>query len=646
MGDNLTHTLHFTFGPVQEFVSQARKTRDLWAGSYLLAYLAGMAMKAVIDKGGRIVFPETKGDHLIELIQNPSNATFENPATRVGSLPNRFTARIPEGVTGQACADAIKVAWGSIAAAVRKKIDPTGKVINDKLWYPQIANLWECQWVIGDQDHLMDQRKNMRCHFSAPEHGEKCSICGQREELSGASPPLRISAIKSWWKKNIRTETVTDLREGERLCAVCMTKRMLPTVARDVIGWDLSKYFPSTSFMAAVDWLAVLLDQAKSKPSLARCVNAYVEIVTSNIDEFTTEYHTRIPSLEKAAEEAKVNGGITCIDGNLFHAFAIEDDALGFKTDESAHHIKNGLKKLQSELKDTISRKCEATPFYAILLMDGDGMGRLIAGRSAQERAAISGALAEFTRQVPKIVSDRNGWLIYAGGDDVFALLPVDRALDCATCCRAAYQTAFGRLAPFVPKSQATISAAIEYAHMKTPLGPLVKDAHRLLDGTAKDATGRDAVACRVWKRGGPILTWAQPWEAVITPDGTIVGDVRKAFQNDSEDPDKFSSKFFYKLKELYDFTNENILSGESNIRDLLVAEYLATREHDWGDLVAEQIAERASQRIEKIMALCRVTRRVSELDQQGEPIAKIETSNRYLPDGALLVRFLSQKEV
>lgn len=29
-------TFHFTLGPVQGFVAQARRTRDFWAGSFLL----------------------------------------------------------------------------------------------------------------------------------------------------------------------------------------------------------------------------------------------------------------------------------------------------------------------------------------------------------------------------------------------------------------------------------------------------------------------------------------------------------------------------------------------------------------------------------------------------------------------------------
>lgn len=48
------HSLQFTFSPVQSFVAQARKTRDLWSGSYLLSYLAGAPMLPIRD---HVAFP-------------------------------------------------------------------------------------------------------------------------------------------------------------------------------------------------------------------------------------------------------------------------------------------------------------------------------------------------------------------------------------------------------------------------------------------------------------------------------------------------------------------------------------------------------------------------------------------------------------
>lgn len=42
--------LHFMIGPVQEFISQARRTRDFWAGSFLLSWLSGVAVREALKQ--------------------------------------------------------------------------------------------------------------------------------------------------------------------------------------------------------------------------------------------------------------------------------------------------------------------------------------------------------------------------------------------------------------------------------------------------------------------------------------------------------------------------------------------------------------------------------------------------------------------
>jgi len=73
------------------------------------------------------------------------------------------------------------------------------------------------------------------------------------------------------------------------------------------------------------------------------------------------------------------------------------------------------------------------TPYFAILLADGDRMGATLAKlvREADLRA-VSRALADFTRRASAIVAENYGVTVFAGGDDVLAFLPVDTALRCA----------------------------------------------------------------------------------------------------------------------------------------------------------------------------------------------------------------------
>jgi CRISPR-associated protein Cmr2 len=52
----MRNLLLFTIGPVQSFISQARKTQDLYAGSKLLSVLIGEAIKFVGEDN--MIFPK------------------------------------------------------------------------------------------------------------------------------------------------------------------------------------------------------------------------------------------------------------------------------------------------------------------------------------------------------------------------------------------------------------------------------------------------------------------------------------------------------------------------------------------------------------------------------------------------------------
>lgn len=58
--------LLFQIGPVQDFIAQARSTRDLWSGSYLLSWMMAHVMQIITDRLGPdcIVFPSLRGQPL------------------------------------------------------------------------------------------------------------------------------------------------------------------------------------------------------------------------------------------------------------------------------------------------------------------------------------------------------------------------------------------------------------------------------------------------------------------------------------------------------------------------------------------------------------------------------------------------------
>ena len=643
-------SLHYTLTPVQAFVSQARRTRDLWAGSYLLSYLVGKAMKD--NDPEQIIFPDTRNDALIRCISGKASKDEAHLASRLGSVPNRFTAKLITQ-TGDDYKDRIENNWVDIANAVKDYLQHRGLTFDQRLetlWNKQITGLWEHQWVVGEESYLLDQRKNLRNHYNASEEGEKCTICGEREELSPYQAPSP-TLMNEWWEETIRPKIhPLDLGQNERLCAVCLTKRLFPKVAKKAIGWNVPEFYPSTAYLSVIDWLITILKNAKEDRKLDSAITEFTNVASDvlHLPMEKAERYTFIQGIHSLLNELNnpAYKTFTDLDGDVFYLSSIQQESYELKGKDK-QEIKANRNKLIKSLKDLYNAAgSKPSPFYAILFMDGDGMGALLGNKTADEKLQISEALGNFTQKVPDIVKQHNGILTYAGGDDVFALMPVSTAMQCAMECRKAYQKAFVPIENIVRTEDATISAAIEYTHMNTALGIVVRDSHRLLDDIAKNKTGRDAIACRVWKRGGPILTWSQPWQLESHPMTTL-----ELFQQVFADfhgnkPEKFSSKLIYKLRDLF----ELVQAGDdspftyNNIKGLLVSEYLANREYDsnlYKNLSSQEKRAEAESLIDKLLQLCRHHER--SVDASGSHINELD---KYTADAALLIRFLSQKEV
>ncbi len=601
--------LHFTLGPVQGFVSQARRTRDFWAGSFLLSWLTAHAIKAVQDAGGTIVMPSTGGDALLVRLAKDKEG-MEGPT--VGSLPNNFIAKVPDGFDGNIATKAVQKAWESLADAVWHHDGLEAVGVSKELWDSQIESFWDMAWVISDSDDaaVLAQRKNWRSYMPPATEGDKCTMMGEWQELSGAEKP-NPSQQKVFWQQLKQQAKISDieLRENERLCAIAYVKRQFVHVWQEVEGhqgWKLPTSVPSTSYMAAVHWLEKLIgDDPEPQATLE-----FAKKATSG------ERLTRIQSISEVLSKnpAEHLKNLADVDGRaLFDSDKAEDAKL--------------VAAKRAMLKTVQDFNTPLSPFYAILMMDGDNLGKTKeelqkAGLPAK---ALSDALADFTKQVPDIVKKHNGFLVYAGGDDVLAILPLEDAMDCALACRKAYQAAFG-------EQKATISAAIEYAHMKLPLTMILKDAHKLLDDIAKDTTGRDAIACRVWKPGGIQQTWAMPWDKAVKDDTFILADLAKKLGEGEQGEPGYASKLLYHIRETLEILQGGSQIDNKTIQKMLVADYMSSG-------LLDGIKGR-DKKEGKAKAL------IKPLLEQCKEFKNKQATGKYTANGALLMRFLAQKGV
>lgn len=648
---------HFTLGPVQSFVAQARRTRDFWAGSFLLSFLSAVAIKAVKKQGGTLLFPQVDEDYLLWLEQKGAQQ-----APQQGCIPNRFkggVAKVPEDFDPERIEKSVKQCWQGLAQAVWLHDLADCGAQSRKIWDRQISEFWEISWVLSEsieKNNLLDRRKNWRSYLPPEEPGVKCMMMDGWQELSGIKSP-NAKGLKDFWE-TLRRQSRSlnnDLREGEYLCAIAFVKRRFAHVFADfrqeleggwsVHGWKVNPSVPSVSYMAAVPWLASVIEHAPKKTLSQFCHSA---------GKLTDKYgHSTTPI--KRINQAINNKGYSkqlwdfkSLDGDVFFEMSL-DNKNRHADQKQAQQVKKDLKALIASVKAV--SPAPASPFYAVLMMDGDSLGSQMSDRNKQQ--AISLSLNDFTRRVDGIVKDHSGFLIYAGGDDVLALLPLDAALQCAAALRQQYLDSFRQNGGYSVDDKpagtvkSTLSGAIEYAHIKIPLGKVLADAHQLLDDVAKDQMGRDSIAVRVWKPGGQHLQWAMPWKKALQDNKVIIDELAQQFAR-IEQQTPFSSSFFFNIEARFDLLQNQNADGEKvlspdfdmeTIVALIASEYLNSGVNQ--NRTPKLRLQEAQQLITPLIEQCLPVKRTFENETE------YFTAAQHLNiDAAHLIRFLADKGI
>lgn len=654
---------HLTLGPVQGFVAQARRTRDFWAGSFLLSWLASVAMLSVRKQGGEIDFP-IPDENFLDAMQGISTQCLP----RQGSVPNRFKAfgaRVQEDFDPHQVERAIQQAWLALCQTVWDQdlapilsdtgFAPEQLLTTQAIWQRQLSTYWEINWCLTDDaalSNLLDRRKNWRTHVLPDEPGHKCMMMEGFQELSGLLETHK-QPLQAFWdhvRVGIKNGTM-DLREKEYLSALGFIKRrfvrhfkhfkVLLDNGVGLQGWELRTQVPSLFYMAAAPRYVELLQQAHEKPKVLDALNAFLD-AAKHLGRFS-EIDTPLASVKKQVMQCDLPRHYAGIDGAMFHLTELQ--RLGT---QSAHQAAANevLQRLRNVLKQ--AELSEPSPFYAILIMDGDSLGSQMSDATKQTR--ISQGLNAFTNKVPELVETHDGFLVYAGGDDVLALVTVNKAVALALALRECYCACFEKQNRQDSSNPVitSLSGALVFAHSKNPLTLVLAEAHRLLDDIAKERTGRDALAIEVLKPGGLYALWSQPWAHLLAHRGNatdLLTEVVELFRK-RESNSAFTNRFIFKISEVLQRLPEDLLrynvdpsrGSQTNVlRALLKVELV----HSGLKLTTDAARDTEIQAlIEPLLQLAIPHRRIT--DATGQTL-KIESSHVFDGDGLKLVRFLAK---
>ncbi len=630
-----------SLGPVQSFIASARTTSDLWAGSHLLAHLSWEAMKPLCEQLGpdAILFPRLRGLPLVDrwlrdevgidssLFEGSdwtTRGTDANPLF-AAALPNRFVAIVPashaqslaQKAAGSArnwlqelgmktveellkeagypdddqdayCYQQMReqiegfpeVHWASVPFSLvrprdrSKQRDIDIKALQQAMqpFFPESAEqpgfLGSDAWAVLQREseffspnpgvlypviHDLAERtlasaKAVRPFEQMEQNGWRCSMTGETEWLTTNPAQLKRSYRQqedTLWSR-IHNSKPSWAKQGEHLGALPAIKRLWPTIFAKQAG--AQRFVVSTHTMALAPSLEILSQ----------------EISEDKLQGLVSEKKDDTPALpRKLACLRDRNPSVARIPAAL--------DRLKDQDNEGSDAVK-----LESVIKDILGYKPDA--YYALLMFDGDHMGRILAGHdqhtaitylqsfhpkvrngfrskaqndnilksygdlkramSPNRHLAISNALSNFALHVAPFVieTEFRGKLLYAGGDDVLAMLPAVDLLPAMRRLREAYEghsekhreldwralrsnnglvlkEGFAYLKGNLIRMMAgaTGSCGAVVAHHQAPLAMVMREL-RSAEQRAKNEGGRDAFSLNILKRSGGALSICEKW--------------------------------------------------------------------------------------------------------------------------------------
>ncbi|WP_408639027.1 type III-B CRISPR-associated protein Cas10/Cmr2 [Nocardiopsis suaedae] len=161
------------------------------------------------------------------------------------------------------------------------------------------------------------------------------------------------------------------------------------------------------------------------------------------------------------------------------------------------------------------------SPHLAVLVQDLDSMGRFLSGRgrgqdggplevTAEEHGRISRELSEVAAEQRSAVEKALGTVVYAGGDDLLALVPAAQALGVARACHDTVR------APLP-----TASTGLLFFHHDSSLREALHRAHELL-AEAKRREGKHGLGIGYIRNSGAHAECVVGWADGAPPEEAL----------------------------------------------------------------------------------------------------------------------------
>jgi CRISPR-associated protein Cmr2 len=542
--------LIFQLGGIQDFIAQARTTRDMWAGSYLLSHLMALALRAVADECGpdSVIFPNLRGLPIFDLQCKDIYGEFYKQFKygkhdeNMPVIPNRFCGIIP-AERGQQIAEKVEEALrGGLAQ------------IGDEVWsqLPGAKPEWKARW-----DRQLELFPQISWQIMPWE--KDCFNCENLKNLEELTNKVEVDQRdKQNYPLNLGFYWQANFARCEAALAARRNLRDFQQLDdQNAAGCPKDTLSGKEEIIGNEDWWKSISGDGKDFTEKEKFGAMNI------VKRLWKKDYARV-DLEAIAKK-NVNA-----DSPYIAVLKLDGDKMG--------KILSGEE--SPKLTDQMAGK--ATGYFQNL-----GASDVKRALSPSYHLQFSEALANFALHIAwRVVKAFKGQLIYSGGDDVLAILPADRVLACAAVLRSCFRgepcelLKESRMAvwrggdelPFIfekgkggwitpiikgketyplmmPGNKCDVSCGIAVARYSHPLQHIVREANkaeqRAKNKNKKEDGGYDrkAFAMSLLKHSGETIHWGAKWDSGAIELFYQYCELRKG--------DKISNRFPYKLAEL-----------------------------------------------------------------------------------------------
>lgn len=535
-----SYLVEVALGPVQEFIANARRTRDLWFGSHILSELSRAVARALTEQSFTLIFPAIeKGDPELTPCLGLVREGTGQPPVAVSNVILAFSSATDptkiRAAVSQARISALELWRQRFGAGAAQCMAPLLRPGATEKVRDALDEVFECTaaWIpierSNDRNLVCDARNRLAALIAGRKNlRDFRSWAGTAGLPKSSLDGYRETVFRDDWHDDPR-----EMPDGRAILEVLRRYRIRPTEHLDAIGVVKRAGGNPTQFIPL------------ARIALAEWIDAVARAEPVGFERLKTQLNALIEQTTLSTIGPVPEAWLECFpyDGEVFLEGQWRNHTPLRRTPRARGLLAQPLNPDSQTAYATFTQTCvrpllcrrSPDPYVACLVADGDRMGQALErceGIGGLRRA--SAALGEFAKDARRVVVEGHGSLVYAGGDDVLAFLPVTNALQAAAGLAEAFGKRMEHAFPNVELAcRPTLSVGIGIGHVLVPMGELLalgRDAERIAkrgpEG-AETATDRqrNALAILSERRGGGRVwlrrRWARDENGKVHPSHT-----------------------------------------------------------------------------------------------------------------------------